>query len=457
MRVSLLLIFIVATHVSSCATIVSRQQLIAVDSNPRTLDIYDEDGYKLGRTPFVAKVPRALELKLLTEGQTYKADCSYRWIESGLGNAALLWGAIVGIPLDLATEAAYQCPTLNMIQAKNATHDTSSKFCRRYLILPPYNKSALLSVELEGLGRDLLQQHLHDCDTIVATDESDHIFTHYGIDHKNKKRDFDQIYYNYWMHATEANTLADFTMSDLSEKEIAISVKTQDMYDKTESSQMLMSSKENLRYYTRQAPYWVYWLEKFIPNTISGGIVELDPSFQAKNDYEITDTRRRGLGLFVEVMTLNNPSSLDTWATEYDWKVSYPFFYDKYKVKLKNTKTQEEFENQWTFFRLSANVQIEGTTHTPLGAYSLALGLAPTYLYTKTSDALIQNRLAIIPTISITFRAFFTHSMFFTLESFQQFEEKIDDDHTTRKDFAKISIGLGYLFSTPFHRYIVRK
>lgn len=459
LRLSYFCFLFLSWLLGSCASTFSRTQIIAIDSQPRGIEVSNRNGELLGKTPFVANFRRSRDFILYSELEkkkpTYAHHCSFRWVESGVGNLVFLAGALITIPIDLVSGAAYDCPSSVYLSSSNpANEEREEHECKRYLILPPHHKDALISDEIEHRGRAELKKQLKNCDSIIDMDESDHYFTHYGISHRSARREFPQHLYNSWMYASNANTLVDFSIDSTQSR---LEIKEIDMFNGQKKVHSHALSKEKIEH-VHPTNYWT-WIEKFVPNTVVAGITGPFINHTINDEYELKELKRKNFlsGFFLKIDNINTPDSFATWDLDYDSDISYPIYYVGSEFLTENRKTKEEYTDEWIFLRMGINSQIEGIAYTPFGSFTLGLGLGPTYIYTKVNGDIVQNGITLIPTASLQYRAFFGENMYFTGDIYIPWEPAVSNERVKILSVGKVSVGIGYLFSTQPHHLFVRK
>ena len=442
-----------------CASIFSRNENIAVDSHPRNVTILDKKTKSSRQTPFVKEYRRQNTLTLFSEhdGEQRKHlyACSFRWVDSGVGNAVLslfaglpfgplLFAASLG--LDLMSGAAYECPeriTLDLGPPKSSGPD----ICRSYLILPPQNASSRLSDEVAYRGRQYLSTRLKACDAILARKDVGEVFRRFQINYETEDRDFPQLYYNYWAVELGANTIVDFKIQDRGST-ISVTPSYLDIYShETKLDPPFLIKKGEMRVFSDTNFKAKDIVARFIPNFVAFGPDGVSATFEGRNGYTIKSEKRRGVPVFVELSSRSDLSSFENWKFSSSWGVNYPIFYERFHLDLeKKDNPADVYETNWTFFRVMAEVYGRGSMHTPVGSFSLALGIAPAYVYTRSSEHVIQNGLYVTPVAHIAYEAFIGRAFYFFLELQSYFNtESVADDYAKHNGLVRSLLGIGYL------------
>ncbi len=447
---------------TACTTITSKHQYIAVDSNPRNIAVFDENEIFLGKTPFVYELKRKKELRLFLEQdgikKSYNSSCSFRWGEAGLGNLIFYYFAAIAIPIDLWTGAAYNCADLHTLELKKS-EENNPQFCSRYLVLPIFYPKFHLSSEIENSARLSFIKKLKPCDSMVELTESDSLFASLGINHSTEKRRFSQDYYNLWAFETGANQIIDFEVSEQDDK-FKIHPKATDFYTLQEKEEEpFYIHKTDLKAYKAEIFNWGAIAVAFIPNSLTTGFGRSTPAFETKNPYQVIKTKQKSLtnNFFLQFSSINSLSSLDQWGLDYGFGISYPFFYDTFSVDIANTETQEINEETWKLFQFSTNFFMEGFIHTPIGAFSLKLGLAPTYYYTKTSESSPEQSFGIGALVAFNYRFFVSRSFFINTEILSATGPDLHQPIISTYIINQINFGVGYILPLRVHHYLVEK
>lgn len=450
---------------SACTTITSKHQYIAVDSTPRHASVFDENDNFLGKTPFVYEITRDSKLHLFIEKdgikQNYNNACSFRWGEAGLGNLIFLYFAAIAIPIDLTTGAAYNCEELNKFDLQ-LTKPSKDEFCARYIVLPVKHHKFNVSSELERKARQIFSKTLKSCESIVELNESDALFASLGITNSTKNRDFTQDFYNIWAYETGANRVIDFEFDENEEEDPKISIHpvSTDLYTHEKKAEAPFSiEKKELKAFNSSSINWGAIAAAFIPNAITAGFGRSNPTFLTHNPYSVTNVTQRGLtnSYFLQLSSVNSLSSLSQWGLDYGFGVSYPFFLDTFKVEIENTQTKESTLETWKIFQLSTNFFTEGFLHTPIGAFSLKLGFAPTYHYAKTPGKSSQQSVDIGAVIALVYRFFIERSFFGNIEILSATGPTIKDEKISGCTLVQANFGLGYILPLRVHHFLVEK
>lgn len=204
-----------------CASLSGTRQVVSFDSQPRGVQVQDEQGKPLGITPFFAQLPRQPEQSVEVvrphrplHRERFRFACGYRWWSSLLPNAALGtlaagsgplgMAALLGIGggIDLWSGAAWDCPQSVQLPAEPAklsaaaaeerpalelaapaTPAEAPRQCRLVVVGPPHHPDILVS---QRLADQAWQQHRQSapCDRRVDADEAEKLLRRLGMSHE---------------------------------------------------------------------------------------------------------------------------------------------------------------------------------------------------------------------------------------------------------------------------------
>ena len=137
-----------STLLIACGSLRGRTRHISVDSEPRGLTLYDQEGELIGETPLFHRVESGAEIVLnLAGGETpapQRFSCQFQWLQTPLENLPLpLVLSPAGAPIalgvygaslltDTLSGAAYRCPE-RVIVTPGAPAHHAHRSCPRYL------------------------------------------------------------------------------------------------------------------------------------------------------------------------------------------------------------------------------------------------------------------------------------------------------------------------------------
>ncbi|MBI2602258.1 MAG: hypothetical protein HYW48_04310 [Deltaproteobacteria bacterium] len=445
----------------ACATVFTGTQYISVDSHPRGLPVYGKDGELLEKTPFAVKLRRDWNLTLYTgpeHSKEHKVSCGISWLDSVLGNGFFAFFhplfSVAGLGLDLLTGAGLECPSHVFLETEEKGE---GEFCKRYLLLPPYHESLIVSETILSEGRRILETSASACDTLVSNEVADEVFSYFGVRNKTKRRHFPQDFLNLWAYETGANTLVDFEIHE-GDEAYAVTIKVKDIYSGTEDEEVKFEVPRSSLPLGEKKGWFGFAFTDFllnaIPNTVSAGQSLIPNRFEPLEDVVLEGKNARTVP-FVELFSIRNPGSMEPWALDYNFGPSFQFFYEAHDFAVE-TDFGEDETLTWVLFRIFVNFQLEGIVHTPAGAFTLGIGGGPAYLYGKTTERLLQNRVTFLPAVTLGYRAFFSRNFFAFAETIFIFEENLEDDLLRLSgDHIRLSFGIGYFLPLRPQRYLL--
>lgn len=207
-----------------------RKQIVPVDSRPRGATVYDENGKRIGITPFFYKyskrfgqeftfeMPEA-DQKSSIEKINYR--CRPNWSESIIPDSLYLpfypLGTAVGsafLLTDFFTGGAIDCQNplfVNFASQSRGGHKKS----RKYLIIPPnyFDEKVARNVARYWVAQRF-DKFRNPQDEVVSYESSSTQMLHYGIDHNNKNS-FHSIPYSHLIdlaYQYNANMIVEFEL-----------------------------------------------------------------------------------------------------------------------------------------------------------------------------------------------------------------------------------------------------
>ena len=183
-----------------CATIGGNHQVVAVDSNPRGLDVYISGATQpIGSTPFFYSMQRVphddFSFRSADSGheKTVRLECSFRWVTELAGNSVFAFAspiaAVSAVAADLVTGAAFDCddgPFADLGQSSQGPKWVN--YCRRFVVLPPQHFDSKTSEAIAKLWQDANFENLRGCDQFIELENSRGLFQYLSIDHSVKNR-----------------------------------------------------------------------------------------------------------------------------------------------------------------------------------------------------------------------------------------------------------------------------
>ena len=384
----------VVSALTACGSLASKHQVVSVDSHPRGVKVGTADGQLVGRTPLFIKINRDYVFRLKTNvGGLQRFSCPYRWLASPLENSALMLpGSAGGLPgalgawtfgmvYDLVSGAAFWCPSHIKVKA-NGTPLEEQKYCPDYLVMTPNGASSMVEKELEAYWMDYAKRG-HSCARQVDRDV--------GLT---------------WLRRLKMTGGPGTSLKDDAEKIAFLGYKTGATHtvqfrlddELMEDAQMVWADVTDLHALKRRPPVQLY--------------LPIDTETAAENRSSLAaGFLRRSLRLLPETLTLGVTSRNIVWSPRGDGdemnavdgdfdaaptvrflSVSHPDAFGSWAWDLSlgtgiglnllsDISADEPNAPEVSFGRGVLHVLGSLTAHTPIGAYTLALGGGPAYYY----------------------------------------------------------------------------
>jgi hypothetical protein len=426
---------------SSCVSILSRNQIISVDSEPRGATVFDASNYPLGTTPLFLQIPRASTFTLRIGDQRKKAaetqtrNCTYRWIESGILNVP-----IVGQALDLASGAAYECPYYWRFHASGPEIQKRDS-CQNWVILGPDLPNRTLQKIMAQRWLKEAKQHLGGrCINQVDELSMQTAFDRYG----SVDRSFLQ-----WeprrqlllASGTRAQVVAEIKLEQLPDGTSILKGNVIDVH--SQAVKAIDVPVKLTQDDADAAGAWWHWheLAALVPNSFAAALGNSTLLLSNENPaarYE----NQSPTGLTVTLANVSHPELHGIWDldTSLDTNFSFNSFGTKF-LKAPSSKSNNETNSSQIASEINARAlslsaffggQITG--HTPLGALGISAGIGPLFLKVSGSD--IRSFYTISPALEIAlhYTAFLSDRVFtgavIEVQSLLDRGNKVADDIT---------------------------
>lgn len=177
------------------------KQVVLVQSDPPGVEIFGENGEKLGVTPAYVKIRRAYSTQLtlrssLGEVKSVSLKGHYRWSPSFYGNLVYVTLAPVGWGIDLATRTALQFENPGVVAFERRAKGHVKMRAPAQVIAPPQAEYHSLSLEAAKVVEEELKRRFPR-DHVIDYEKSRPTFTkfHYRNDVKADKEYLEKILY----------------------------------------------------------------------------------------------------------------------------------------------------------------------------------------------------------------------------------------------------------------------
>lgn len=390
----LLCFFLLST---GCATMAGRSQIISVDSQPRGL-LVSVDGEPQQQTPFFFAQTRdsqhVYQLQLPKGGsKKVVAQCKFRWIGAGLGNAP--WLALTpftqglifyssSLAVDWLTGALYHCPVDVRLVSENTP--PQGRFCRNFLVMPPPEDDERIAERLMTSWRNEIRPKLKKCDRFVKSELATAAFLEYNVTpwSQNLRLERNRDRLRQLGHLTDA-THAVYLSTFREKNSVYLDAIAVDLHtDQENTFPVVALTKDLAATYSRS-----WWLRQFshsvriMPNAVGwdfGQHSQLQVT-DALSEYPIRTVNASATGSMtafisgLDISNVQDPRHYSPW--DFDAEIS-----PSLSGKWLNLRIAQEEHSQGTadhiaiygvFLPFTARAGI----HTPIGAFYGGIGAGP--------------------------------------------------------------------------------
>jgi hypothetical protein len=425
------------TFAMGCASIAGNRQLVMIDSAPRGATVYLEGETKpIGQTPLIHRLQRVPNEDLrfvLSSGQeqTVHHQCQYRWtlqvVGNGIGLGAFFGvpGALVGLAIDYATGAAFDCGnTIRSAFPEELRSVSPAPRCQRLAIIPPVHGDPAESEAIAKRWRILQLPFLGACDRFLDYGESEDLLLSLSVGH-GQRRTFDQLEPRFRYRLVtdlEATHFVELRLRSARDQ-WQVQPVVYDAYTGQQTELKMLRTTETPRgVETLWAPNWLAsWTASILPNSVAWQSLAVGgDGIESQGGASIEQVEEPGRSDLAAItnftlFSVEHPNGYDAW--DYGFSL-----YPAVDVSRRNVKVSVREANQDLShirvrgLHLIGTYRVSLTGHTPLGAFSTALGLG--YFAGQQSVA-GRSKLDHGPatTLEFGYTAFLTENLFFRLRT----------------------------------------
>jgi hypothetical protein len=454
----------------ACGTIIKREQILSLDSEPRGSAIYlqnkNEKQY-LGNTPLFYKSTRSHSKQFQFElapgiDQTLTVSCKLRWSEAVLPNSLLGFVGttpavgILAFAIDGYTGNLFYCPDfISMEFPDQKVAQESSGLCESYLIVPPHAIDAVLSDFIFEKWKNEFKKSIKPCDLIIYDDRSKELFSFLNIDYSTDLtfKDLKIDHLLYLGAETQATHLVFLNTLEL-EKKIVVSSAVYDIHRKSEEKDLKNTVMLAAPEYQKHLDSSSFLLKNFhlFPNAITAS-AHVGSSF-TPIPY-IHSIEEKNLFVLPKVLTafsvdsIIHPDSIGVWGYNLTISPSLISNYSKTEYTLTNQLFTDEEPVKFTrdLIYILPLMNAGATIHTPIGAFGAAISAGFNFLYWKDSHLTAKNKYLPTYGVNIHYSAFFTKNLYFLLAAHVLISETgnlKNEFFETDSIITRASVGLGY-------------
>lgn len=388
---------------SGCATIVSREQVISIDSDIRGAKVsLIEPGKKttpVGQTPTFLKIRRQSEIPLALTGphvqkQTnYTVDCKFRWGTVLAGNLIFyyLWPLAVGV--DYWTGNAFDCPLKNDIKLEAVVAPAQQLFsqeCKVYFLVFPAETS---NSSMTFVWQSWTQQKISGCNSLVSLEETidnrDRFNLHSGFDEfdSSTRRRFFEVGNEF---AVTHFVLIKFSKLDDVDQDLEYSIVDIHSEKSVEKARVKIDAEKYVDFNSGFTKTAVNLGIDLIPNSIAfAPVYDTTVDHDIHTNIEIDETKNR-LSSLSALMSNWSLRNIDHPLGYEDWDFSFRFtpdftlrYFNQYNRYHFVDKPSEKTDYNFLTYSAVATANAELNLHTAFGAIAFSLGFGPGYEYYK--------------------------------------------------------------------------
>ncbi|MBP9706721.1 MAG: hypothetical protein KBD78_03700, partial [Oligoflexales bacterium] len=347
----------------ACGTIIKREQILSLDSEPRGTAIYlqnNQEKQYVGNTPLFYKSSRSYSKQFQFElapgiDQTLTVSCKLRWSEAVLPNSLLgLVGTtpaigLVAFAIDGYTGNLFYCQDFISVAFPDQKDTPErSDLCQSYLIVPPHAIDAVLSDFIFEKWKADFKKRIKPCDLIIYDDKSKELFSYLNIDY-SAELNFEDLKIDHLLYLgaeTQATHIVFLKILEL-DKKIAVSSKVYDIHRKNEDQDINNSVLLAVPEFQKQVNSSSFLLKNFhlFPNAITAS-VQAGTSFTPIS--YIHTSEEKDLFVLPRILTafsvdsIVHPDSIGVWGYNLTISPSLITHYAKTEYTLTNQLFTEE-------------------------------------------------------------------------------------------------------------------
>lgn len=455
-------LIIISVLLSSCSTLINRNQIISIESSPPGLAVYKEnDNLPIGKTPNYFLIRRAKQhnFNLLHAGKKYNFTkaCQTQWANFGnfaLTSIPLLIFAAplsfiltpIGYAVDWLTDSYYNCSNHFYFDLK-LKPKKKTDICRTYLVYGPHNLYLDISYKIADFWKEKTKHNLKSCDKFVSSKKTNKYTQQIHIkpsklDWHKKLTPNNRAFLGF---KTKANSLI---ILDLKNKKELLVSKQFDLINLRSINPISPPLKANEEIFIKDNSIKILsLLFHFLPNNIRlGAKATFADLKQNKFNNPVSS-------IYTSISHIENNNAYGDW--DLIIKASPELSFQSYSAErkfikwLNPTNKQEHF--QWRWSLSSFNIKGELSLFSPIGKFTLGTGLGGSIINNYSSNQKDTIYLDIIGFAEISYTAFINDSYFVFSNVRRSYLNKgIKKEIATENLLQSAEIGIGYYSATMF-------
>jgi len=226
------------------------------------------------------------------------------------------------------------------------------------------------------------------------------------------------------------------------------------------SSHLATKSKNISLFKDVEAQKTLLYTFSFFPNSLSYGFSDFTMEYKADSGSEIKKEVENepllGLLTSFSLTSIEHPMGFSTWDISYALYPTILFNYWNREYSILRSEPLADGSgaamDQFSYRGLLTLGQASGSVifHTPVGAFSVVLGIGPGHVWTEDSDQRKSNRLLGAVTFELGYSAFFTREIFgyVSAQAITPMGPQFASSRFTVESANRASVGLGYFLPT---------
>lgn len=482
-----LLILLLIPCISHCGTLGDRQEIVAIDSQPRGQIVYEQSESQtinpMGVTPFFQPLTPQSKQNLFigtdpTTAQAVEAPCELNWRNAVIPDAALaLGGVMVGIGalmIDLISGGIYTCGPRLLLKGVRKAPPLRPE-CHLYLIVPPQHQDHATSRLLARKWMNATKKRLGNCDAFIFNDQSLELLYSYNI-RSNERHSFRDLTRRRWNKIALQTDATDIIFLDYyieNPQMIEFEPAVYDLFSGEESEASVHEVVSlNLDDKDRITPI-SWWRTKvhLIPNSILWSSQSLRTPFFNINNSEIKKSNRRDQQQLPEYLRklsvdyIDHPRGFEDWDVNWTVSPSLRFLGESYSEFIEPGTSSPSDTNslkipyghtyELEYYFLYGSLNLGVTFFTPFLEFGVNVGAGPAFLHAKDNIDLNVDRLLGGTQFTFNLRKFLGDTFYLQLDSTifhprgDTFTSKVEG-HSNQ--YYLVSGSIGYYFTTFFKK-----
>jgi hypothetical protein len=468
--------------IMGCASIAGNDQIIAIDSNPRGMEVGSTKNQIAPRkTPFFVKIPRSSSLELslaatpAASPQKFARFCSWRYLESGVSSLVFFpFPALIplSLGLDFFSGAAFQCPSPVRLgqDGGDAPLDIDAP-CLRQIVYPPYSLGSEANAKVMAHWKEKVRAEApFVCANEFYPEEIISLLNSFNIN-LNKPLNFALLSRDLLQeigYQTGADRIVYFSPQPPKLGSLDLDVVAIDLYSaqETQRKRFLTIDQDSTKKPFGIKKIFHYGLINF-PNSVTYGYQPRGLAVHAQGPYQISESdRQNSLIYLLANFSLTNVSHQRGFSPfSFDWNLfpGLQMKFDNKKYTLQHSSDSEPLVIGVNNYFVLTPLSFQGLLYLPLGVLIGKYGVGPLLVIQKSEEGKRYHAsLRLGQTAGLGYRFFFGGDFFgfFEYERFYFPVIGATEDQSILKyqrEQELVTLGVGYyLGQNTWHDFLSR-